>query len=433
MVIQIQPPSSLIRKVLKPQNPREECLYKTPSWVLSHVYKGKKYLFNVLTKELIYLTNLQKMNDIELIQKWFLVPNNFNDYDFVTNIKQLFRLLHKHNQGITNYTIFTTMQCNANCYYCFECGSLNLRLNKKQGKSIINFISQHSNSKPIHLQWFGGEPLMNMPIIDDVCIGLRGNNITYSSTITTNGYLLNNSIITKAINDWNLTKVQITLDGLSDTYNRIKRFNTKEDNPFERVISNIDDLSKAGVSVVVRLNLSIENETELQHLIVFLAEKFRQRYNIRIYVCPIFNLLTEANGPILFNMLNKLQDKIEFYNLGTYYEYFKNNRINHCKADNNGQSIVIFPDGGIGWCEHMWEKHSIGNIDDISLSTSYYHDRWFEYNSINLCKRCILYADCLKLLKCDVNNKCITELIDFDIRRIKDAIVNTVKKYETEI
>lgn len=432
MIIQIQSQSALIQKILKHQKIQEGVSYRHPSWILEHTYVSKKYLFNVLTKELLRVDTLDDIDNKELIKRWFLVPETFNDYDFISEIKRLLRFLHKH-KGIVNYTIFTTIQCNANCNYCFENRMHNDKLTNSQGKHIIDFISRHSNSRAVMLHWFGGEPILNPSIIDKICSGLRERQVDYTSIMTSNGFLFNESIIKRAICLWNLSKVQITLDGLFEMYNEIKRFKTKDRNPFNRVISNIDDLSKAGVRVMIRLNLSLENGKELEDLVDYLALKFHLRKNINIYVSPIFELLTEENGNMLLYHLNKIQDKIEYHNFGTNYENFSTNRINHCKADNNGQSIVIFPDGSIGWCEHMWKRHSVCNIENVELSLPFYEDRWNEYNIFNSCKNCVLYADCLKLSKCDVNNVCIPELKDFDIRKIKDTINKTISKHEIKI
>ena len=58
-----------------------------------------------------------------------------------------------------------------------------------------------------------------------------------------NGYLFDDTIIEKSVNDWNLNSVQVTLDGTEEVYNKIKSYICHDlISPFMRVIENIEKI-----------------------------------------------------------------------------------------------------------------------------------------------------------------------------------------------
>ena len=64
-----------------------------------------------------------------------------------------------------------------------------------------------------------------------------------------NGYLFNDDTIKEAKEEWQLTKVQITLDGTEQIYNRCKAYIYKDVNAYRRVIGNIHLLQDADIHV----------------------------------------------------------------------------------------------------------------------------------------------------------------------------------------
>ena len=79
-------------------------------------------LYHVVTGEMILLTG--EMFDEEttqyLFEHWFLVDEDFNEYEMVKALKLMQRETKRVTDGINVYSIFTTTLCNANCFYCYE-------------------------------------------------------------------------------------------------------------------------------------------------------------------------------------------------------------------------------------------------------------------------------------------------------------------------
>lgn len=217
----------------------------------------------------------------------FYIEENENE---LKNFLTRNRMINENSQN-ASFRIFTTTKCNAKCFYCYEQGVEMFDMTEKTALDVCEFIkSKLVNKKNLNIQWFGGEPLLNHKIIDFIINNLspflKENKISFNSTMVSNGYLFDDEIIEKAKNLWGLKKVQITLDGLKNTYEKIKRYG--DPNSFERVINNIQKLSENNIKVSIRLNYSFKNFEEILSLIDFLGLKFKNNPNVSVYAKRLF-------------------------------------------------------------------------------------------------------------------------------------------------
>ena len=87
-------------------------------------------------------------------------------YELITKESQLDKLeelrldtvknIENENLGVT---ILTTTGCNARCYYCYEKGIKPQAMDIETAEKVVMFIKDNYHNKPVHLSWFGGEPL----------------------------------------------------------------------------------------------------------------------------------------------------------------------------------------------------------------------------------------------------------------------------------
>ncbi|MFV0441536.1 MAG: 4Fe-4S cluster-binding domain-containing protein [Lachnospirales bacterium] len=99
---------------------------------------------------------------------------------------------NKVNSEVLHLSIMTTLKCNFKCTYCFE-EPKNIELNEQVENKILSFIKKNIKIyKSIHIDWYGGEPLINIKSIEclsekiiEIC---NENGVQYWATITTNGY-----------------------------------------------------------------------------------------------------------------------------------------------------------------------------------------------------------------------------------------------------
>ena len=288
--------ASTLVGLLKDQRPRDGEPYRLMHFVVRQPVEEGLLLYNVLTRAVVLLSPEEaRMIDEnaaavpELVAKWFAVPLSFDDRNLAREVRAVGKMLEKRPKGITGYTILTTTDCNANCFYCYEKGRRRIPMTGSTAQKVADFILRNSPGEKVHIRWFGGEPLYNKEVISLICGLLRDAKADYRSSMVSNGYLFDDETIAEAVSLWNLKKVQITLDGTEEVYNRSKAFIHAEGSPYRRVLENIHRLLQAGVRVNVRLNIDRHNADDLFDLVDILIARFGGNELFTVYSHSLFD------------------------------------------------------------------------------------------------------------------------------------------------
>lgn len=409
-------------------------------------------LYNNLTNELLLL-NTEEQAELEkqditseafktLIEKWFFVPKEHNDVKLCNQLNSFMRMVTEaasSNTPITQYGVFTTTDCNARCFYCFEAGRKRINMTEKTASDVADFIIKSCRGEKVTFRWFGGEPLYNSVAIDIICTKLRDSGIDFQSGMVSNGYLFDEAVVQKAVGLWNLQQVQITLDGTEEVYNRCKAFIYKDcESPYKRVMRNIELLLKAGINVKIRMNADEHNMEDLYALTDILHNKFGGDKNLTVYSHLIFedtgnnrNRTAEKQREI-FVAHAKLVAYINSKGFETKYNLHDYLRYQQCMAD-CPSATTILPDGHLGRCEHFSEDNFYGSI---------YSDEK-DYEVINrfkkvwvmpeCCDNCPVRPSCLQLEECPDLPKqpCTDYLLKSYIINLRNRILNTYIEYKT--
>ena len=386
-------------------------------------------LFNLLTRELVLLSQeeYERRTELEeLWDRWFVVPEQTNEKEFADLVRLVLTSRKQKNGAITGYTIFPTTDCNARCFYCFELGRSRVPMSRETALKVVQYIREHSRGEKVKINWFGGEPLYNLEAIDAICDGLRREGIAFSSNMVSNGYLFDEAAVKKAVDCWNLKQVQITLDGTEEVYNRVKAFVYGEGNPYQIVLKNMEQLLDASVNISVRLNMDLHNADNLLELADELATQFGGRENLSVYAFHLFKenqpmaeLYSCEEWQVRGEAMRRLQEKLAQSGLNaTEQGIRKSVRVNRCMAD-SGKDITILPDGSIGLCEHFSETEFVGHIErgdfDAGMVAS-----WKEtVPEIPECAQCFYYPDCVMLKKCANGNMCFLQIRQNHLRKTK--------------
>ena len=394
-------------------------------------------LYQVMTKELLLLSyddiqsiNLNKSDDKNLINKylvehWFLRPINRNDCDIVDKLREIANLLKKQiDYSINTYTIFTTTNCNARCFYCFEKGLKKIDMSEKTAIDVAKYIINHCGNEMVKFRWFGGEPLCNISAIDIITQNLLDNGISFESTMVSNGYLFDEIVVKKAKNSWNLKSTQITIDGTEKVYNWRKSYIYKNVNAFQRVLSNIELLLLSDIEVIVRLNMDKDNISDLFRLCAQLSERFKNYHNFHIYVAMLYKNIESTDDNYisveqfeLYNKAIKLRKYIMDLGLSTIPKLKTTITINRCMADSKS-STVVTPTGKLGMCEHFTETEIWGDIYSNEINYEIV-EQWKEkIEKEDKCYQCEVYPECIRLKKCPAIQKKCT-LNDQELRKEK--------------
>lgn len=423
--------------IMGKQDYDKDVTYRQMAYVVSYNDDdGNLVLYNNITKSMVVLdpneAQAYKKHDFSndtirsLLENWYFVKQDFEEskiwdqiYDVIFTINR-----EKSNVGnIQNFVILTTTNCNARCFYCYEIGTKKINLDKQKSKDVADFIIRNCRKdKPVKLNWFGGEPLVGKRAIDDICEYLNQAGIEYVSSMISNGYLFDKALVKRAKDFWKLDHVQITLDGTRDVYNKIKAYVScdLEDGytPFDKVIDNIEYLCKAGVFVNIRVNLSPENEDDIENLIDYLSERYNELKKLKdddgnqyvsVYVHTLFQEIlkegveraqSDKSEEDCYKWERYLTNKILSVGLSKSWMVPRRVRVNSCMADSD-QSVCILPDGKLTSCEHF--NGSIKPWGSI-YSKDYDEEirqKWKEKHSVSEhCKTCSYYPNCFRLKNC---------------------------------
>ncbi len=420
----IQEKAELVQQVLGKQEEQREAVIRFLTYCVATPCSDGVLLYNVMTKEMLLLEGIenesinpddlnsstilsQKSSELwqYLFDSYFIVPQGNDDKSLCLSLRAIARELHEvENEGhITGYTILTTTDCNARCFYCYEKGTTRQAMTIATARRVVEFIKSHCGGRKVNLSWFGGEPLFNIPPIDIISQGLSEAGIDFSAGMITNGYLFDDAIVTKAVEQWHLHRVQISLDGTEEVYNRRKAYIYHDGSAFERVTINIERLLKADIRVSIRLNMDEKNYDDLSALITHLLARFGNYKKFLMYVAPI---CSESGDELYSGSMEEvarlavlLRQQLRDAKMPSKHKFSTSIRTNSCMAD-SVSSVVIQTDGTLGKCEHYYNSRPCGNLDE-GINDIGEVALWNKTDDDSpLCDHCAIYPECYYLELC---------------------------------
>ena len=393
-------------------------------------------VFNLMTRELVLLTleEYAKYNELDYLRDhWFVIPENINAKEIADFVKQTLTACQPKPKEITDYIIYTTTDCNARCFYCFERGRSRIPMSCETAEKVVQYIKNHCGSKDVSICWLGGEPLFNVDVIDIIADGLRREGINFSSRMISNGYLFDDVLVSRAQNSWNLKKIQITLDGTEKIYNKIKSYIYRNTNPFEIVMNNIDRLLYADIRVSIRLTMDLYNAEDLQALAAELAMRFAGKSNVSVYAYHLFkgdtanvDLHSEEEWEKRIKAMDLLNEILEKNDLRSKVGIPKKIRFNHCMAD-SGKSVTILPDGNLGLCDQCTDSEFFGHLDSNDVDEAVIKSWSERMPEIPECAECFFFIDCVRLKKCSTSSICYHQ---FQLEKLKSTKRAMLCEYE---
>lgn len=432
-------------QLLKKQKKVAGQTYRPMYYVVEQPVDEGLLLYHTMTKALLLLTpeeaEIYKTNPTalpQLIEQWFMVPQSHDDRLLSRQIRDVAKMLEKKTGAITSYTIMTTTDCNARCFYCYEMGRLRTPMSEETAIRTADYIINHCKGEKVSIQWFGGEPLYNRSVISLICRRLKEAGIVYHSTMISNGYLFNDSIITEAKEEWLLEKVQITLDGTEQTYNRCKAYIYKDVNAYRRVIGNIHKLQDAGIHVSIRLNIDMHNAENLSELADELQKEFTNPKGISVYLHALFEevkgskaIHDEEKRKFVFDQINDIESRLKDYGFTRPRSLNRKVKTNRCMADNDHSALIV-PDGHIGKCEHYSDDHYVGHIGNEEWDSQMIDNFRDTRDEIEACATCFDYPNCIWLKLCENSTNCYQEERDHKLNKLRQSMKRAYHKHKDQ-
>lgn len=279
------------------------------------------------------------------------------------------------NNRFFHLILLPTEKCNFHCTYCYEEFKIG-----KMNRSTINGVKALLDSKlklirHLHVEWFGGEPLLALPIVQEISehiIGLTSvhQDVVYHGSMTTNGYLLRPETFERLV-ALGITSYQISLDGDEEGHNST-RLMLNGGNSFQVIWQNLKGMhrSKANMEVVLRVHLFKDNIGSVEALLEELASEFGKDPRFKVF----FRRVEKLGGPndasfptlthheeerVIKRLIDAVSSRLNVFNLEP-----KADLKNHICYAARANSLAIRADGRIAKCTVALydERNSVGRI-----------------------------------------------------------------------
>lgn len=236
--------------------------------------------------------------------------------------------------------LLPTEQCNFRCVYCYEKFRRG-KMTETTQTAIVKYVEDNIHKyNGLILNWFGGEPIEAMDIIENLSIKLidicKKNKKAYNAGITTNGYNLTYETF-KKLKKLHVTEYQVTIDGLPDVHNaqRVMEDGTET---FDVIINNLltikNNSKSSAVTFVLRTNFSKNMLDNVDEFCKFLDKHF---LNDKRFKC--FWQLVGDYGYV------KTEEVRNIFGESKDYKWLIENYID--RFVNDYTQVLYGPDGGV--------------------------------------------------------------------------------------
>jgi uncharacterized protein len=195
--------------------------------------------------------SFESLSDGEREAVDLLTENGFFVSDHATDRRALDEYFHniKYSGEELHITVLTTLQCNFSCGYCYQgdredfnqfAEKMTLETSARLADWIAGELDRLRPAK-FAMTFFGGEPLLNLPVMYDLAertwAATQAHGIPQTLSMITNGLLLTPEVVDRLV-PYGLRGVKITLDGDKATHDRMRPLRGGQ-GTFDRIIENI--------------------------------------------------------------------------------------------------------------------------------------------------------------------------------------------------
>ncbi|MEG0133566.1 MAG: radical SAM peptide maturase, CXXX-repeat target family [Clostridium sp.] len=266
-----------------------------------------------------------------LIESQELLQNNKKQLD---KIEESYSISKDPDLKVKNITFVVTEKCNLNCSYCYECHKTNKSMTKEIAKQAVDFIFDKElvngyydvkTSPAVILEFIGGEPLLEIDIMDYIVeyFKFRAFELNhpwatnYMLSMTTNGVLFNTEKVQKFVKkNQERLSIGITIDGNKKLHDSCRVFHDGSGS-YDIVEKSIKTWIKTSDNPQTKITLSPFN-------VMYLNEALKNVWGLGIHGaftnCVFEEGWTIDHAKILYDEMIKLADYLlEDENYSKYY------------------------------------------------------------------------------------------------------------------
>ena len=337
----------------------------------------------------------------QLVENGFVVTDRGTERE---DLKTFFREIREGTDTL-KVTVLTTLQCNFACDYCIQGdhGDYNktaAKMSMEMAARLERWVESRLDTlapERLVLTFFGGEPLLNMPVLyylaEELHRACQARGITLAISVITNGLLLTREMVER-LNPLGLNGIKITLDGDREAHDQSRPLRGGQ-GTFDKIIANVRAVADL-TQIAVGGNFEMETADSYPALLDFLAaQDFAPRLS-KVNFKPVIREKTQAarkgmipltvvgsegkplNGACMTSAgtgvarvcdsCNFVDDKMSYLREETRAHGFKTSDGVHCGPCHvhMGHAHTIGPDGSLFACPGFAGEalQSTGHIDD---------------------------------------------------------------------
>lgn len=429
-------------------------------------YSSYKIMYNTLSNSIVCFTKEEYGIIIDLFKKLeefektypklfkglksagFIIDDDFDELNYI----KLRNNLSTFGSSFYHLTINPTLDCNLKCWYC----STEYANAKHSGemteetilavKKHIQYLIKERKAEHLHLDWFGGEPLMYFgkvikPISEEAISLCDSNHVRFSHHITTNSVYMTDKMIHDFV-DLRLNSFQIPLDGNEHHHNKIK-YNEDRSGTFKTIINNLNLLADIIPDVKITLRINYDKKTlyGIEDIIPLLSEKAKK--HIVVDFQRVWQVACDENDKA---QLKKVKREFMKNGLNSDFWAYQPGIFNRCYADRFHQYAINY-DGRIFKCtaQDYGDDKVVGRLNNdgsvnwnISLLSELFAHSTFDNEKCLTCKILpICMGPCIiKNYKARKEGKpipCILDNTEFPLNSfiIEESIKRGLIKYDS--
>lgn len=370
----------------------------------------------LITKKANANDKLQDVDSLKTIDSKFyenLVDIGYLIEDNIDELKLVKEIQNKVDNNDTNYNLIInpTLDCNFNCWYCYETHVSNSSLSNEVIKNIKNFIFNVVNRSTLltfHLSFFGGEPFIQFKtvreIIEYTSKQCKLYNKKFTLSFTTNGFLLDDKKISY-LSNYN-TSMQITLDGYKTDHDRTRYTRNGSSGSYDRIIQNIKKLIDQKISVILRINYTEKNINESHNIITDLYSI--NTVNRNLLNIDFHRVWQDSDKENISETTNHIIDLFSENGFNAY-KYPLNNVRSSCYADKVNQALInyngdVFKCTALNFTKTVRDGYLDANGEIVWENNSFQIRKNIKFNN-KPCLECRILPIC--------NGGCSQKAVDF--------------------
>jgi len=236
----------------------------------SFLYSIRPEVFQVITEK---EGSLHDMHNLPFYERWILKNELRNIKRKIKPLSEEKReaelsRLEKVGDGMYGIWLGVSHVCNLGCSYCFANEPAYLGTNRmmtaKTAKKGIDYLIENSiNKKDLKVIFFGGEPLLNLPVIKETVAYChersKDTEIRFTFSMTTNGTLLTRDVF-ETLRELRIATM-VSIDGLPEIQNEFRK--TKAGEPsWDIIADNLAGIPNFGDYIPARATV-VEDDMDL--------------------------------------------------------------------------------------------------------------------------------------------------------------------------